>query len=204
MKTLFQGLPFKNPVVTALFLSSGLFVALMVDEPIRSMVQAFQAPVIYTVMRRLTWAGSVLVLLALAAGLLLWGIRRKQAAVQTAGWIGIAALVVSHTVALAIKHLIGRPRPDIMDTGAIHFGPSLERGYDSFPSGHAVSAFTMAAVLASAYPRWRVIWYGAAGLVAFTRVYLDVHFVSDVAAGGILGVLVVKTVLHYHRRYQRT
>jgi undecaprenyl-diphosphatase len=48
----------------------------------------------------------------------------------------------------------------------------------------------MAAVMTAVYPSGRWIWYSLAVLVAFTRVYIDAHFASDVLAGAVLGVLI--------------
>ena len=64
------------------------------------------------------------------------------------------------------------------------------RGRGSFPSGHAIAAFSVATVVARRYrhPRWvPLVAYGLAGVVGFSRVSLSAHFVSDVFMGGVLG-----------------
>jgi membrane-associated phospholipid phosphatase len=57
----------------------------------------------------------------------------------------------------------------------------------SFPSGHAVSSFTIAMFLALVYRRYRYFFLSLAALTAFSRVYLGVHYPSDVVAGAIFG-----------------
>lgn len=52
-----------------------------------------------------------------------------------------------------------------------------------------MTAFALAFVLARAYPRYAVLFYGLAGLVAVSRVYLAKHFPSDVVAGAAIGLL---------------
>jgi len=140
-------------------------------------------------MHILTWLGLGWVLAAAASTL--YGIgqrwnrpRLKQAAVRS-----LIALAVSGLAVQTIKHLTGRPRPKLADQGVSAWGPSLHSGHDSFPSGHAYSAFAMAAVFSYFYPSGRWIWYSLAVLVAFTRVYINAHFPSDVFVGGLLGVL---------------
>jgi undecaprenyl-diphosphatase len=59
----------------------------------------------------------------------------------------------------------------------------------SFPSGHTAAAFGGAWLLARHYPRWAPAAYGVAALVGLSRVYLGVHYLSDVAIGAAAGVL---------------
>lgn len=93
---------------------------------------------------------------------------------------------VSYGLTTLIKHLVKRPRPFVQN---IHITPVYRaRGY-SFPSGHTSSSFTTATALSIAYPKWYVIapsflW---AGTIAYSRMYLGVHYPTDVGTGAILG-----------------
>ena len=60
----------------------------------------------------------------------------------------------------------------------------------SFPSGHATVSFACATVLALAVPRLAWPLFALAGLIAFSRVYVGVHYPGDVLVGAILGVAV--------------
>ncbi|OGS09982.1 MAG: hypothetical protein A3J70_15445, partial [Elusimicrobia bacterium RIFCSPHIGHO2_02_FULL_61_10] len=107
------------------------------------------------------------------------------------GAAGILVLTLSGAVVQVLKHLIGRARPQ-MNLGDFHFlGPNLiKNGFESFPSGHAFSAFTLASFFASLYPRTRWFLYPIAAAIAIIgRVVASHHFLSDVVAGGALGVV---------------
>jgi undecaprenyl-diphosphatase len=85
-----------------------------------------------------------------------------------------------------LKDLVDRHRPpESMDRlEALVAVPSSP----SFPSGHAMSAFAVAAAIAVLAPRTRWAVLGVAAAIGFSRVYLGVHFWIDVLAGAALGI----------------
>ena len=86
-----------------------------------------------------------------------------------------------------LKNIFNRPRPFVVEPWVTPLtfaaGPSL-------PSGHATISMAMAVVLGHHYPRFRVIFYLLAVLSGLSRVYLGVHYMSDVLAGFVLGGVV--------------
>jgi membrane-associated phospholipid phosphatase len=91
---------------------------------------------------------------------------------------------VASGVNAALKALFDRSRPPIdMDLHALVGVP----GSPSFPSGHAMSAFAVASALALLAPRLRWPVLGLAAVIAFSRVYLGVHYWLDVLVGAALG-----------------
>jgi undecaprenyl-diphosphatase len=68
----------------------------------------------------------------------------------------------------------------------------------SFPSAHSAFAFMMATLLANQFPRYRVIFFVVAGLIGWTRIYLGLHYPTDVIAGALLGYGITKLFLHYN------
>lgn len=92
-----------------------------------------------------------------------------------------------------LKHLIHRERP-FVDIPTIHLIISKPLSF-SFPSGHTISSFAVAGVLAKMIKKYSVPVFVLAFLIAFSRLYLFVHYPSDVFAGIILGLACSKIIL---------
>lgn len=87
-----------------------------------------------------------------------------------------------------LKELTDRPRPPLADP-TVHALIGIPDS-SSFPSGHAATAFAAATAVGLLHPRLRAPLLALAGIVAFSRVYLGVHYLSDVVVGGVLGAAV--------------
>lgn len=102
---------------------------------------------------------------------------------ETVEFMGLAGLAA---VVLAIKLMVKRKRPE-GDWGGIYRNTDPH----SFPSGHAARAFLLAVVATALAPGWLalLLWFWAP-LVALARVAMGVHYLSDIIAGAILGIIV--------------
>ena len=97
-----------------------------------------------------------------------------------------------------IKYMVARPRPfDVLEDVRVLF--NLPHSY-SFPSGHTAMAFFTAVLLQGIYGRRFFLLVAIAVLVAFSRVYIGVHFPSDVFAGSLLGMAGAMTALWMLKR----
>jgi membrane-associated phospholipid phosphatase len=121
------------------------------------------------------------------AGLLVGGIISNNKEMRQNALYVASSTALSYGVTMLIKHIVKRPRPFIRN---INIVPVYVAGSTSFPSGHTSSTIATATALSVAYPKWYVIapsffWAGA---TSYSRMYLGVHYPSDVAGGAVLGV----------------
>ena len=91
-------------------------------------------------------------------------------------------------VIYGLKYLVKRERPlfFLEMASKLSTGPG-EILDPTFPSAHTVFSFMMATLLAGWFPRYRVLFYVVAGLIGWTRIYLGLHYPTDVIAGALLG-----------------
>ena len=132
-------------------------------------------------------------------------------------WIGIAVLLVfikktrkcgmlmliSMIIGLILgngilKNLIQRPRPCWIDTNVLLLIPN-PTDY-SFPSGHTLASFEAATMILLHSKKWGVVAIILAILISFSRMYLFVHFPTDILAGLILGILNSVAVFYGYSR----
>jgi membrane-associated phospholipid phosphatase len=120
---------------------------------------------------------------AVILGFLAYGVvRNDERAKATAFDSAMSSLIASRAITPALKAITRRTRPN--------------GGHYSFPSNHTTEAFALASSIAEHYPAARYVAYGLAGGVGFARMYHNAHWISDVAAGAIIGTAVGRTVFH--------
>jgi membrane-associated phospholipid phosphatase len=129
--------------------------------------------------------GESLVILSLVLLAVGYGLKHPQW--KDAGWQSLIAHGLTALSANILKHAIGRPRPKFMHAGNLEFSPAAGSGWDSFPSGHAAAAITVATVLATKFPRARWPILAVAVAIAASRILRGSHYLTDVAGGTVLG-----------------
>lgn len=136
---------------------------------------------------------------------------------------GVEAMLLSTAATTTIKVLAGRARPRRDTTKALGFKfgrglPSFLGGkgveFQSFPSGHATTAFAVASAATAEFGHWVDEWhspeyykflvggvlYGGASLVGISRMYNNAHWASDVVTGAAIGTFAgIKTVRYNYR-----
>jgi membrane-associated phospholipid phosphatase len=111
------------------------------------------------------------------------------------GYLAGEAALNSLVAVEALKYTLRRQRPFQGDGSGAFF-----QGGTSFPSEHAAAAWSVAGVVAHEYPGFlpRIVVYGLASLVSYSRIRGRQHFDSDVFVGGIIGQLIAQDVYSRH------
>jgi len=145
--------------------------------------------------------GSPYSVAGISAGFYFIGAAVHNDRARESGVLGIEAMVDAELLGEVIKLASNRDRPDQGNGEGEFWGHGLT-GYPhtSFPSGHVLASWSLAAVLAEEYPTTpvRILVYGLATAVAATRVTGRQHFPSDVLVGGVLGYLTGRYVVRHH------
>jgi undecaprenyl-diphosphatase len=166
------------------------------DHPVASFVAAHRTGALTTVMRAASSAGGPVVLgiFTVAAGVVLGIIWRSRRPVLVAGMI----VAGNGVLTLALKQAVARARPPLSG------GLAAADGY-AFPSGHAATAAAAFGALAflcggplRAWTARVALWAAAAmlaALVGISRIYLGVHWTTDVLGGWAFGALWLAVVV---------
>ena len=114
----------------------------------------------------------------------------------------VAGVLVADGLALVLKLIVGRRRPYVANPDP---EPLMHTPLDlSLPSGHAATSFAGAALLAAFVPRLAGPLFLLAAAVAWSRVYVGVHYPADILAGALLGLAVAAVFVLAERRWPRT
>jgi undecaprenyl-diphosphatase len=157
------------------------------DEAILLLIQKLHTPLRDRIMLGITFLGDPLVMLISSLGLAispLYSNRRRQATIL--GIAGVGAILLN----CLMKIFFGRARPAMWK----HI---INVGQHSFPSGHAMVSIVIYGftgyILAKQFPEWRFWIYGLTvfliAAIGFSRLYLGVHWLTDVTAGYATGLV---------------
>jgi membrane-associated phospholipid phosphatase len=203
-------------IVPLLAVAAATTFLIAADVPIREGIQSFSEEHV--------WVGHVGPMITPLGGLAGFtmagaffgaGLLFRDTGIRDTGYLAASAFLQSFILVNFLKGMTGRQRPSVAD-GTDHWaGPSgffkrFEKGnadiYESFPSGHAAAAFSLATVFALRYAHHRwvpIVAYTLAAGVGLSRMTLDLHWASDVAVGALIGHLVARLVVRNYAQRRR-
>ncbi len=158
-------------------------------------IQNLHCPPLDAVMIFASYLGSCAVVWILAALLLLFRKDERKFGLI----IALAMILGLLTGSLVLKHVFLRERPfnnplGMLSAAQLFIPPPPDRY--SFPSAHSVTSFAAAAGLFMWNKRAGAAALALAAVIAFSRIYLYVHFPTDILAGAVLGVLCAIAAKH--------
>ncbi len=136
----------------------------------------------------ITIIDNEIILAVLLTLLLLWKKREKWILPL---WV---TMLVTALVSLILKIVVRRPRPFIAGVVPLMQGITDNINYHiwdfSFPSFDSAFVFCAIPIVWKFFPRFRYVWAAFAILVALSRVYIGVHYLSDIISGALIGYLI--------------
>lgn len=165
---------------------------LRADKAFLDYIQTLRTDMLDTLMAAVTFLGDAGIFWIAWAGVLCCFSKTRKT-----GFLMMAALAVTFAVStLGLKNLFERLRPCVQFPKDLFY--ACPSGF-SFPSGHSVSSFAAAGVLFFRHEKGGTVALILAFFIAFSRMYLYVHFPSDVLTGSLLGVAAAHLVVMYDR-----
>lgn len=158
--------------------------------------QTLSCGVLDFLMPKITVFGSGGALWLLAALVLTISKKYRKYGMVLFGTLAIGFLIGN----VGLKNLVARPRPCWLED--VRLLVATPEDY-SFPSGHTLSSVIGAVVLTAANRKFALWAVPAAVLIAFSRLYLYVHFPSDVLAAAVLGLVIGTVAVAACRRFPR-
>jgi undecaprenyl-diphosphatase len=157
----------------------------------------WSSPVLDQVVVWLTYLGSHFAVILFI--ILIWVLTKKRKVLRYL----ILLYAIHSAVVYGLKFLVKRERPLFFLEISLKLSKGPGEILDpSFPSAHAAYSFMMATLLAIWFPRYRFIFFIIAGFIGWTRIYLGLHYPTDVIAGGILGYSITKLFLRWINRLE--
>lgn len=117
---------------------------------------------------------------------LLWVFREKKIALYKFIGLLFSLVIIDSFCGQLIKKMVERPRPFVTFVEVLQKSPASGYG---FVSNHAANMFGIAMYMSFFYPKWRVVWWGIAAIVGYSRIYNGVHYLTDVLCGALIGGL---------------
>ena len=176
----------KNNILTYLIPIAALVFSFLLDEKISNLFKNAKVPLLDFVFGIITNFGIALIIMLVMPLLML----KDNKKIYTLLLAFFSAVFIS----LVIKWMFLRQRP----TDFAY--PFIEILSYSFPSMHAVVAFSLLPMLIYFLPKQKNLWIPFAFLVIFTRVYFGFHYLSDVVFGSLLGYSLGYLLLDLHLR----
>lgn len=163
-------------------------ICVLIDKPLISFIMQITPGFTIPFFEWISYPISVFVVLILMTTLFLWEERKEHYIAPL-----LVGIVFTVFTIFALKFAFHRARPDEV----LYILNFVDY---SFPSAHSAIGFATIPVLDKEFPKLKFFWIAFAVLIGLSRVVLNLHYVSDVIAGAIIGYLCGYTVLRLEEK----
>lgn len=174
-------------------------VSLLYDKQIVFLVTQNRISLINGFMTWLTNPLTAITMFLLMTTLFLWQEKKREWIIPL--WLSLA---ITSLITLLLKIIILRPRPFEALTlpliQGVHYASSI---WDtSFPSMHTATLFALVPILDQEFPKLKWFWITLASLIALSRLYIGMHYISDILAGCLIGLSIGYGVIYLEKKYK--
>jgi len=189
----------KNKRGIFLFIAAvaSIFASLQFDSEISKTVSLIRIEQLNNFFLGLTFWSSEIIIFFVLTSFFLWSENKRKWIVPL--W---ATLFLSVIASFLLKISVQRMRPfqqEIVSTLPVLISNSYTTWNFAFPSFQAMLVFCAIPILSKEFPKFKYAWILFAVLIAFSRVYFGLHFMSDVIAGGLIGYVLGMLVVMYEK-----
>ena len=178
----------KNLAILIMALGFAVILSFVFDNLIVQNISKLRNVFLDDVFSGITFISSEIIIFFFLTSLFLWQEHKRKWILPL--WLTLGASAI---LSFILKFAIQRLRPfqqDLVSIPEMLASKSYEIWNFSFPSFQAMLVFCALPIISKEFPKIKWAWIVFAFLVAFSRVYFGLHFLSDVIVGGILGYLI--------------
>jgi undecaprenyl-diphosphatase len=187
----------KKGIIVGMLISFIVFISLYFDSEIVTGISLIRNSFLNEFFIGMAFISSSIIIFFFLTGLFLWKKNKRKWILPL--WFSFGLSVV---ISFLLKISVQRPRP--FQLGIVSILSALEKNSHliwnfSFPSFHVMLVFCSIPILSKEFPKLKYLWIVFAGLIAFSRIYFGLHFLSDVIAGGLIGYLIGAIIVNIEK-----
>jgi undecaprenyl-diphosphatase len=168
-------------IIISIIMAIVISLSFLLDKLVINLVAIIQYPILFIFFYTATLLGEIYIFIWIAIILTAVLLAHRRPIISF-----ILTLTTAGLLEWLMKIMINRPRP----FEALHVFSMVTTKLSSFPSGHTMMFFALIPAMSKNFPKTKIFFWTIAILVGLSRIYLGVHYFSDVVAGAIFGYVI--------------